>query len=107
MSNINVTGALQNAPNSVIVPVGDDGMVTIFTPGCGHLLADVFGYFEQTGSSAAGRLIGVSPSRIFDTRPDKPGPKDKVPPGGTIKVTVTDTNGVPATRVVLRPPTST
>jgi len=100
-SNINVTGAFQNAPNSVIVPVGDDGKVTIFTSGGGHLLADVFGYFEQTGSATAGRLIGVSPSRIFDTRPDKPepGPKGKVPAGGTIEIGVTGTNGVPATGV--------
>ena len=100
-SNINVTGALQNAPNSVIVPVGDDGQVTIYTSGGGHLITDVFGYFEQTGSASAGRLIGVSPSRIFDTRPEKPepGPKGKVPPDGTIEVTVTGTNGVPSTGV--------
>ncbi len=100
-SNINVTGAGQSAPNSVIVPVGDDGQVTIFTSGGGHLLADVFGYFEQTGSATAGRLIGVSPSRIFDTRPEKsdPGPKGKVSPDGTIEITVTGTNDVPATGV--------
>ena len=100
-SNINVTGAGESAPNSVIVPVGDDGQVTIFTSGGGHLLADVFGYFEQTGSATAGRLIGVSPSRIFDTRPDKsdPGPKGKVGADGTIEITVTGTNGVPATGV--------
>ncbi|MGB3737268.1 MAG: hypothetical protein WA964_20105 [Ilumatobacter sp.] len=100
-SNINVTGKGQAAPNSVIVPVGDDGEVTLYTSGGSHLIADVFGYFEQTGSATAGRLIGVSPSRIFDTRPSSalPGAKGKVAAGGTIEVAVTGTNGVPATGV--------
>jgi hypothetical protein len=100
-SNINVTGPGQSAPNSVIVPVGDDGQVTIYTSGGGQLLADVFGYFEQTGSATAGRLIGVSPSRIFDTRPEKsdPGPKGKVSADGTIEIKVTGTNDVPDTGV--------
>ncbi len=100
-SNINVTAVGQNAPNSVIVPVGEGGKVTLYTSGGGHLLADVFGYFEQTGSATAGRLIGVSPSRIFDTRAEKPepGPKGKLPAGGTIEVAVTGRNGVPATGV--------
>ena len=100
-SNINVTAVGQNAPNSVIVPVGDDGQVTLYTSGGGHLIADVFGYFEQTGSSTAGRLIGVSPSRIFDTRPSSTlsGPKGKLDAGETIEVAVTGTNGVPSSGV--------
>ena len=100
-SNINVTAVGQNAPNSVIVPVGQDGKVTLYTSGGGHLIADVFGYFEQTGSSTSGRLIGLTPSRIFDTRPAStlPGAKGKVGAGGTIEVTVTGTNGVPATGI--------
>ena len=76
-SNINVTAVGQNAPNSVLVPVGEGGKVTLSTSGGGHLLADVFGYFEQTGSAAAGRLIGVSPSCVFDTRAEKPEPGPK------------------------------
>ncbi len=101
-SNINVTAVGQNAPNSVIVPIGQDGKVTLYTSGGGHLIADVFGYFEQTGSATAGRLIGVSPSRIFDTRPSSPlttSPKGKLDSGETIEVTVTGTNGVPANGV--------
>ncbi len=100
-SNINVTAVNQAAPNSVIVPIGQDGKVSLFTSGGGHLIADVFGYFEQTGSSDSGRLIGVSPSRIFDTRSSNnaPGPKGKLGAGGTIEVTVTGTNGVPANGV--------
>lgn len=98
-ANLNVQDG--NASNSVIVPVGDDGKVSLFTSGGGHLVVDTFGYFKQTGSSTSGRLIGVTPSRIFDTRPNspQPGPKGKVSAGGTMEVAVTDTNGVPASGV--------
>lgn len=98
-ANLNVQDG--NASNSVIVPVGDDGKVSLFTSGGGHLVVDTFGYFEQTGSSTSGRLIGITPSRIFDTRPNspQPGPKGKVPAGGTMEVAVTNTNGVPASGV--------
>lgn len=100
-SNINVTGAGLTAPNSVIVPVGDDGKVSLYAHGGGHLVADVFGYFEATASSDAGRLIGVSPARVFDTRPGEtaPGPKGKLGPGGQIEIKVTGANDVPATGV--------
>jgi alpha-tubulin suppressor-like RCC1 family protein len=100
-SNINVTGPGQTAPNLVIVPVGSDGKVSLYTKGGGHLVADVFGYFEQTGSSNDGRLIGVSPVRVFDTRPSEPapGPKGKVGAGKTITVQITGVPGVPKTGV--------
>jgi alpha-tubulin suppressor-like RCC1 family protein len=100
-SNINVTGPGLTAPNLVIVPVGADGKVSLYTKGGGHLVADVFGYFEQMGSSDDGRLIGVSPYRVFDTRPTKsdPGPKGKIGAGGTITVKVTGVPGVPKTGV--------
>lgn len=98
-SNINVSGSGQTAPNLVVVPVGDDGEVTLFIggPGGGHLIADVFGYYLQTSSATAGRLIGVTPKRVFDTRPAEtpPGPKGRIPAGGTITVKMTGANGVP------------
>lgn len=98
-ANLNVQDG--NASNSVIVPVGDDGKVSMFSSGGGHLIVDVFGYFEQTGSSTSGRLIGVDPSRVFDTRPGLPpaGPKLKVDANDTFTVDVTGTNNVPETGV--------
>jgi alpha-tubulin suppressor-like RCC1 family protein len=98
-ANLNVQDG--NASNSVIVPVGDDGKVSLYTSGGGHLVVDTFGYFEQTGSSTSGRQIGITPSRIFDTRPNtpQPGTKGKIAAGDTLEVQVTDTNGVPATGV--------
>ncbi|MEM9517150.1 MAG: hypothetical protein AAGA42_20045 [Actinomycetota bacterium] len=100
-SNVNVTGAGQTAPNKVIVPVSQDGKISIFTRGGGHLIADVFGYFEATASANAGRLIGVNPARVVDTRPgfDPAGQKGKLGPGGEIEVKVTGANGVPGTGV--------
>ncbi len=100
-SNVNVTGAGQTAPNKVIVPVSQDGKISIFTRGGGHLIADVFGYFEATASANAGRLIGVNPERVVDTRPgfDPAGQKGKLGPGGEIEVKVTGDNGVPASGV--------
>lgn len=98
-SNINVSGAGQTAPNLVVVPVGADGAVSLFIggPGGGHLIADVFGYYLQTSSATAGRLIGVTPKRVFDTRPAEtpPGPKGKIAADGTITVKMTGANGVP------------
>lgn len=100
-SNLNVTGPGQTAPNKVIVPVSTDGKISIYTQGGGHLVADVFGYFESAASSTGGRLIGVDPSRVVDTRPSEPpaGQKGKLPAGGEIEVKVTDRNGVPAAGV--------
>ncbi|MEO1056831.1 MAG: RCC1 domain-containing protein, partial [Actinomycetota bacterium] len=100
-SNVNVTGPGQTAPNKVIVPVSQDGKISIFTRGGGHLIADVFGYFEATASADAGRLIGVNPARVVDTRPgfDPAGQKGKLGAGGEIEVKVTGANGVPATGV--------
>jgi alpha-tubulin suppressor-like RCC1 family protein len=102
-SNLNVTRAGFTAPNLVIVPVGEEGKVSMYIgdSGGGHLVADVLGYYEQTGSSADGRLIGVTPKRVFDTRPEEtaPGPKGLVPAGETITVKMTDANGVPASGV--------
>ena len=102
-SNINVVGAGETAPNLVIVPVGADGEVTLAIggPGGGHLIADVLGYYEQRSSSTSGRLIGVTPARVFDTRPGEPapGPKGKIPAEGTIEVKMTGDNGVPESGV--------
>lgn len=102
-SNLNVTRAGFTAPNLVIVPVGDGGKVSMYVGDSGgaHLVADVLGYYEQTASSADGRLIGVTPKRVFDTRPEEsaPGPKGLVPANGTITVKMTGANGVPAAGV--------
>ena len=69
-SNVNIDRTGDTTANSVIVPVGSGGNVTLFTHAGADLVADVVGYF--TGSSAApsttGLFVAVTPQRLADTR---------------------------------------
>lgn len=86
-SNVNVERVGQTAPNFVIVPLGVDGQVDFFVQSGGHLVADVIGYFTPAQVATAGRMLGVLPQRVFDTR--EPGSlHGKVPAGGTITVPI-------------------
>lgn len=68
-SNLNVMGPGVTMANKVIVPVGMDGNVSFLVDAGGHLLADVFGYFEPSAQSTSGRYLGLpAPARVLDTR---------------------------------------
>ncbi len=68
-SNINAEATGQTIANSVIVPIGNSGRVTIFTSAGSHLLADVSGYFvNATAPVEQGRFVTVAPRRVLDTR---------------------------------------
>ena len=67
-SNLNIEYAGQTIPNLVIAPLGVGGSVSIYTQGGGHLIADVFGYFVESGSTRDGRYVPVFPNRLLDTR---------------------------------------
>lgn len=104
-SNLNVVFAGDTIANLVIVPVGANGRVTMYTKSGTHLLADVAGYFTTGGvststsapGSKSGRLIPISPTRLFDTRPlqPAPGPKGFVAANSQIDVQVSGRAGVP------------
>ncbi len=64
VSSLNLERAGQTLPNLVIVPVGRNGRVSIYTLSGTHLVADVLGWFP-----AAGALHTIQPERILDTRP--------------------------------------
>ncbi len=101
-SSINLTASGQVRANLVIVPVGTDGKISLFSLGDAHLLGDIAGYFaDQTTAIGAGRIITQSPQRLFDTRPGEPGngPKGGVVADGTIEVRVLGEGGLPATGV--------
>jgi hypothetical protein len=70
-SNLNLERAGQTVPNQVIVPIGADGSVSLYTDRGTHLIADVAGWFtdssELVGSSGVFRAF--SPRRELDTRP--------------------------------------
>jgi hypothetical protein len=67
-SNVNVERAGQTIPGLVTVPVGDNGRVSFYLFSGGHLIADVFGYYEPATASAGGRFTALSPVRILDSR---------------------------------------
>ncbi len=68
-SNLNVERVGQTIPNTVIVPLGQNGSLTFFTEAGTHLIADIAGYFvPTTGAVSAGRYQSVTPKRVLDTR---------------------------------------
>ena len=68
-SNLNIERAGQTIPNTVIVPLGQDGFLTFYTEAGTHLIADIAGYFvPTTGAVSAGRYQSVTPKRVLDTR---------------------------------------
>ena len=73
-SNLNLNGAGETVPNLVIVPIGVDGSVSLYSHGGAHLLADVTAYVtdEAAEASTQGLFVPVSPFRVFDTRKGQP-----------------------------------
>lgn len=69
-SNLNLTGAGQTAANLVLVPVGPDGGVRLYTSSGTDVIADVVGWFTDTTAavSDAGLFVPVTPDRLLDTR---------------------------------------
>ncbi|MFC1417814.1 N-acetylmuramoyl-L-alanine amidase [Streptacidiphilus cavernicola] len=101
VSNLNFT-AKETIPNLVIVPVGSDGSVDLYNyRGNADLLADLNGYFTNTGSGSVFHTAG--PVRVMDTRSGLGVRKGAVGAGATVTLPVGAANGVPlnATAVVL------
>ena len=56
--------------NQVIVPVGADGAVRVFTQPAAHLVVDVAGWFTDASATPSldGRFVPVAPVRLLDSR---------------------------------------
>jgi len=92
-SNLNYdTG--QTVPNSVTVPVGADGKVTLYSESAGtaNLIADVSGYYAAGTAVAGGAFRAVAPARFLDTR----NTGTPVAPKGTVSFQVGGNSGIPA-----------
>lgn len=76
--------------NAIVVPVGADGSISLWVQRDTDLVVDVTGAFVPAASSAPGRLVVTSPTRVLDTR-DAHAP---YAPGETRTVDLTPT-GVP------------
>ncbi|MFE7870160.1 fibronectin type III domain-containing protein [Micromonospora humida] len=97
-SNVNYARG-QTVANLVVVPVGADGTVVLYSSAPTHLVADVAGWFSTAGtaSPAAGLFHGLTPARLVDTRSGLGGTTPG--PDGQLDVQVTGAGGVPASGV--------
>ncbi|WP_458781253.1 RHS repeat domain-containing protein [Arthrobacter sp. D3-16] len=91
-SNLNFDAG-QIVANSVTVPVGTDGKVTLFNRSAGatHLLADVSGYYLPGTPTAAGAFASMAPTRFLDTRNSA-----AVSPDGEVSFQMAGVNGIPS-----------
>ena len=91
-SNLNFSAG-QTVPNSVTVPVGSDGKVTLFnrSSGTSQLIADVAGYYLPGTPTATGAFKALGPTRVLDTRNTSPVRAD-----AAVSFRVAGANGVPS-----------
>jgi hypothetical protein len=97
-SNLNYVRG-QTSAVLVVVPVGADGKVILYSLAKAHLIADAAGWFSTAAaaSPATGLFHGLAPARLMDTRTSLGG---QTPGGGaTVDLQVTGSGGVPATGV--------
>lgn len=68
VSNLNFTPG-QTVPNLVIVAVSATGTVSMFNEtGNTHLIADVVGWYDKTGTAGGYVFTPIAPVRVMDTR---------------------------------------
>jgi hypothetical protein len=69
-SNLNATKVGESIPNQVIVPVGPDGSIRVYTDAGADLIVDAMGWFTDASAPeiSRGLFIPVSPYRVLDTR---------------------------------------
>lgn len=94
-STLNLVEGSTNA-NTVIVPLGAERKVSLYTERGAHLIADLVGYVTDAGAvvSTTGRFVPVSPARISDSRAAA-----AYASGESRPVAVAALGGIPATGV--------
>ncbi|MGE0879773.1 MAG: FG-GAP repeat domain-containing protein [Acidimicrobiia bacterium] len=90
-SNLNYLAG-QSVPNQVVVPVGSDGRVCVYTMTAVHVIADIAGWYGPAGASDGSQFRPLTPERILDTRTSA-----KVTPGQPARLVVAGAGGVPST----------
>lgn len=107
-ANLNIEQAAQTLPNFAITPIGEGGKVSVYSPGGGHLVVDVLGYFQPSGAVGAGRYVPLVPHRVLDTRESVNTDPTVLPVGWsdhkpgiaeTISLDFKDVSGLPASGV--------
>ncbi len=86
----------QTIPNLVLAKIGANGAIDIYNhAGTTHVVVDVVGWFGPVAASSTGRVTGVTPTRVLDTRIG-PGPVGRLGAGRSIDVTIAGQLGIPA-----------
>ena len=96
-SNLNFV-ANQVVPNLVTVRVPASGVVDFYNKfGAAHVVGDVVGYYDDLKATNAGRFVGLTPARRFDSRVSSPAPPPgKLPANNVFFLRMTNTAGLPA-----------
>ncbi|MHB1786079.1 MAG: protease pro-enzyme activation domain-containing protein [Acidimicrobiales bacterium] len=100
-SNVNYRAG-QVVANRVVVPVGSNGKVSIYSSATTDVVVDVTGWFTASSSTAGGAgFVGTTPTRIADTRTSSglAYSGQTLGPGRVLKVMVAGVGGVPTTGV--------
>lgn len=87
---------------SATVPLDADGDMSVFARMRTHLIGDVAGHDEAVDAPiAAGRIVPLAPTRVFDTRESGAagGPKGFVPAESSIAVQIAGEGEVPSSGV--------
>ncbi|MEO8697759.1 MAG: hypothetical protein ABI658_29950 [Acidimicrobiales bacterium] len=97
-SNLNLTRPGQTAANFVVVPLGANGHVRLFTYSQTHLLADVAGWFTDNTqpTSTTGLFVPTDPLRVLDTRDPSRTPAGAVAAVGTARLSFDPATAVPS-----------
>jgi hypothetical protein len=100
-SNLNVDHENQTMANHVMVPLGLDGDVSIYTSGGGHVLADVVGWITDPSapSATSGLFVPLSPVRRLDSRGPIGGSPGRRPAGSVTQLALGGTPGLPTSGV--------
>ena len=102
-SNLNLERIGETIANQVVVPVGADGSVDIYSQSGTNLVVDVAGYITDptTARATAGLFVPVAPGRLLDTRPGSAVGYSGAAPsaGASITVPVAGRFGLPSTGV--------
>ncbi len=66
-STLNVNAAGQIVPNFSIVPVGDDGIISVYLPVGGHVIVDLMGWFTKNEVAPTdGRYVPLAaPTQVY------------------------------------------
>ena len=97
-SNLNYTVGTTVA-GLVVVKLGSNGRVDVFSSAASDVIADVSGYYVAGSVTDAGGFASLTPSRLLDTRSGVGAPAAAVPAGGSVDLQVLGRGGVPASNV--------